>query len=222
MRKSLKLMVLAVPLCGAAALAAIAAGSGSKAADHLEPPGRTNASIDDTPDVPADIADVYAFVRGEEVILAMTFAGPGANTAPAIYDRDVLYKINVSTQAPADTPEIVVKFRFGPGAKPNTFGIRVEGLPGVTDGIVEGSVETILEEDGVKVMAGLFDDPFFFDSTGFRETRNTGEIRIRNTRDFFKGQNDTGVIFSIPRSRFTGAAMPINIWGTSARFGGNL
>jgi hypothetical protein len=196
-------------------------GGANRAADHLEPPGRTNKDIDSTPDVPADIADVFAFVRGDQVILAMTFAGPGANTAPAVYDRDVLYKINVSTQAPADTPEIVIKWRYGPGTEPNKFGIQVEGLPGVT-GVVEGSVEKVLEKDGVKVLAGLFDDPFFFDSRGFRETRNTGTLMFSNKRDFFAGQNDTAVIFSIPKDRFAGAAMPINVWGTTARFGGNI
>jgi hypothetical protein len=214
-----------LPLLGAGALAlAVGAavlfpGAANRAADHLDPPTRTDPAFDTTPDTPADIADVFAWSTGDTVKLALTFAGPSFGTQPAYYDRDVLYKINVSTAAPDDTPEYTIKVRFGPGAKPNEFGVRFEGIPGVT-GAVEGPVETVLEKDGVKAKAGLFDDPFYFDLLGFRESRSTGSIRFNNQRDFFKGQNDTAFIMEIPRSRFGTGNGTLSVWATTSRFGG--
>jgi len=194
-------------------------GGPNRAADHLDPPGRTDPAVDTTPDTPADIADVFAWYAGDTVKLALTFAGPSVGSQPAFYDRDVLYKVLVSTAPPDDTPEYTVKVRFGAGARPNEFGVRFEGVPGVA-GTIEGPVETVLQKDGVKAMAGLLDDPFFFDLVGFRETRSTGSIRFSNQRSFFTGQNDTGFILEIPRIRFAGGTGTINVWSTSARFGG--
>jgi len=194
-------------------------GAVNRAADHLDPPGRTDLAFDTTPDAAADIADVYAWYAGDDMRLALTFAGPSVGTQPAVYDRDVLYKILVSTAAPDDTPEIVIKVRFAPGAKPNEFGVRYEGIPGVT-GSIEGPVETILQKDGVKTFAGLLDDPFYFDLLGFRETRSTGSIRFNNQRSFFTGQNDTAFVIEVPKSRFAGGTGKLSVWSTAARFGG--
>lgn len=214
-----------LPLIGAGALAlAIGAalllpGAANRAADHLDPPARTDPAFDTTPDTPADIADVFAWYAGDTVKLALTFAGPSFGSQPAFYDRDVLYKILVSTAAPDDTPEYTIKVRFGAGAKPNEYGVRFEGIPGVS-GTIEGPVETVLEKDGVKAKAGLFDDPFYFDLLGFRETRSTGSIRFNNQRSFFTGQNDTAFVIEVPRSRFAGGNGKLSVWSTSSRFGG--
>jgi hypothetical protein len=78
-----------------------------------------------------------------------------------------------------------------------------------------------LEKDGVKVWAGLFDDPFFFDLQGFRDTLNTGTLSFDSERDFFAGQNLTAVVIEIPKDLIdTGA--PVDVWGATARFGGQL
>jgi hypothetical protein len=67
--------------------------------------------------------------------------------------------------------------------------VQVTGLPGGAS--VVGPVEQTLSVNGMLVKAGLFDDPFYFDLQGFRETRSTGTLRFNNQRDFFAGQNDT-------------------------------
>jgi hypothetical protein len=206
---------LAIAVAGAVVLP----GATNWAADHLDPPTRTDPAFDTTPDQPADIADVYAWYAGNDLRLALTFAGPSVGTQPAQYDRDVLYKILISTAPPDDTPEITIKVRFGPGAKPNQFGVRYEGIPGVT-GTIEGPVEAILQKDGVKTFAGLLDDPFYFDLVGFRETRSTGSIRFNNQRSFFTGQNDTAFVIELPKSRVAGGTGKIAVWSTAARFGG--
>jgi hypothetical protein len=192
-----------------------------QAADHLDPPSRTDAAVDTTPDKAADIADVYAWHTATSLIIAVTFAGPQAKAAPATYDRDVLYTVNVSTALPRSTPEFVITARFGsdPTAPNSKFGVQFSGLPGVT-GMIEGPVETNLVKDGVTVRAGLVDDPFFFDLQGFRTTQSSGTLAIDKNRDFFAGQNDTAIIIEIPRDRLGTNA--VDIWSTTARFGGNL
>jgi hypothetical protein len=219
MRRGTTLVWCAGALAVAAGAALLVPGAANWAADHLDPPSRTDPAVDTTPDAPADIADVFAWYGPDTVRLALTFAGPSVGSQPASYDRDVLYKILVSTAPPDDSPEYTIKVRFGAGTRPNEVGVRFEGAPGV-NGTIEGPVETILQKDGVKALAGLLDDPFFFDLLGFRETRSTGSIRFSNQRSFFTGQNDTGFILEIPRSRFAGGTGTINVWSTTARFGG--
>lgn len=192
------------------------------AADHLDPPNRTDAAVDTTPDKGGDIADVYAWHTATSLIVAVTFAGPQATTLPATYDRNLLYTINISTAAPRSTPEVVINARFGadPSAPNSKFGVQFSGLPGVAGGTIEGPVETNLTKDGVTVRAGLVDDPFFFDLQGFRTTLSTGNLAITKTRDFFAGQNDSAIIIEIPRDRLGTNA--VDIWSTTARFGGNI
>ena len=205
----------------AAAGAALIPGAKNRAADHFDPPGRTDPTVDTAPDLPADIADVYAWHTGDMLNLSVTFAGPNVNTAPAFYDRNVLYKVMVSTAPPDDTAEVTIRVRFGPGSRPNEFGVRFEGVPGVT-GTIEGPVETTLSKDGVQARAGLFDDPFTFDLQGFREIRPNGQVRFNNTRDFFDKQNDTGFVLSIPKDRFGSGTGTVRIWATTGRIGGQI
>ena len=207
---------------GLAALAAILVVPGQLAltADHIDPPTRTDPAVDPNPDIPADIADIYAFHDDNFVYLIDSIGGPAATNLPAFYDRDVLYTINVSTAAPQSSPEIAITFKFGPGTRPGEWGIQLANVPGV-DGTIVGSVERILSKDGVMVYAGLSDDPFFFDSQGLRESRQMGTIRFDKTRSFFGSKNITTIAIAIPKSRFP-ASGNMDIWTTSARFGGQI
>ena len=189
-------------------------------ADHLDPPMRTDILVDSTPDTAADIADIYAFQDANNLYLISTFGGPSATTLPAFYDRDVLHTLNISTSLPATSSDITIRFRFGPGANPGETGISVENVPGVSGAIV-GPVEQILTKDGVRVYAGLRDDPFFFDSQGLRESRTMGVLRFNNQRSFFGSKNITVVAIEIPRSRLNNATA-LDIWNTTARFGGQI
>lgn len=190
------------------------------AADHLDPPGRTDKAFDTTPDRAADIADVYAWHTDTAFIVAMTFAGPSATTRPGTYDRDVLYSINLSTDGVRETVELPIRIRFGGGG--GGYGVQISGLPGVT-GTLEGPVETDLTAaNGIKARAGLFDDPFFFDLQGFRETRSSGTLKFDKNRNFFAGLNDTAIVLEIPRSVLGNGANPVDVWGSTARFGGQL
>jgi hypothetical protein len=192
----------------------------TKAADHLDPPTRTDKDVQGArPDVPGDIADVFAWYTADSIIVVLTFAGPQPNNMPPFYDRDVLYTINISNAGARTDPEIQIRFRFGfDGQSP---GVQFTGVPGTT-GPITGPVQTVLTQGGVKAIAGIFEDPFFFDLLGFRQTRSTGTLAIQSTRDFFRGQNDTSVVIEMPRSAVLNNNQPLDIWATTARFGGNL
>jgi hypothetical protein len=220
MLRKTKFALAAATMASALGAMLIVPGQLALSADHLDPPMRADPAVDATPDIPADIADIYAFHDANNLYLISTFGGPAATTLPGFYDRDVLHTINVSTSPPASSSDITIRFRFGPGANPGETGISVENLPGVNGAIV-GPVEQILSKDGVRVYAGLRDDPFFFDSQGLRESRTMGTIRFDTTRSFFAAKNITVVAIEIPRSRI-GSGTNLDIWNTTARFGGQI
>jgi hypothetical protein len=219
MNRRRRVSFAAAGLSIAAGIALTAPGLYTIAADHLDPPARTDPAVDPTPDRPADIADLYAWHTDTSLVLVLTFAGPQATSQPATYDRDVLYSINISNASDLADTEIPIRIRFGQ-AGANQFGVQVSGVPGV-NGPIAGPVETDLDKDGVMVRAGLFDDPFFFDLQGFRETRSSGALMFDPDRDFFAGQNLTAVVIEMPRERVTNGN-PLNIWSSTARFGGQL
>ena len=168
-----------------------------RAADHLDPPARTDIRFDPTIDLPADIADIYAWTDTQSLNMVLTFAGPRTQD-PAYYDPNVRYFIHVSNAGRPDDDEYTIMCQFGPGQGGN--GIKCDGLPGVTGSII-GPVERILTApNGVKVYSGLRSDPFFFDVLGFRETNSTGTLSILNTRDFFFQGNDTTIAVQVPIS----------------------
>lgn len=204
---------------GAAALALSTSDRQAVAADHLDPPTRTDPAVDTTPDRSADIADIYVWHTADNVVVALTFAGPAPSGQRATYDRDVLYTINISNAGLPGDAEVAIRFRFGQDAAGNN-GVEISGLPDGGPPLV-GPVETTLSRNGILARAGLYDDPFFFDLQGFRETRSTGTLSFVPTRSFFSGQNDTALVIQIPRSRIE-TGNQLNVWATSARIGGQL
>ena len=193
-------------------------GESTQSADHLDPPARTDPDVDPTPDRAADIADVYAWSEGGNTNIAVTFAGPAPTDRPATYDRDVLYRVYLSTDGNALNTERVIEVRFGKDGTGNN-GVRADGLPVV--GTLVGPVETDLTQGAVKFRAGLFDDPFFFDLQGFKETRDTGTLQFDSERDFFANANATAFVMQFPTESL-GASGAITVWADTRRFGGQL
>lgn len=186
------------------------------AADHLDPPARTDPGTDPLPDKAADIADIYTFFDTTNFVVIMTFAGPQALTLPAVYDRDVLYTINLSNAGTRTDIEFPVEVRFGFDAN-NNPGVQVTNLPGGVT--VSGPVEqNLTAPNGIKVRAGLFDEPFFFDLQGFRTTKSSGKLSFDPNRNFFAKANDTAIVIQIPRSLIEVPGHTIDIWGSTSRF----
>lgn len=214
----------AYALVGAAALGAGSYGLlGANAADHLDPPGRTNPMA--TPpgtDRAADIADVYAWhdSAADTATLVMTFAGPNDPVADESItcDRDVLYTFHIDNDADRD-PDFDVRVRFGEDDQGNC-NVRIEGAPGAGGATIEGPVEYEIQRGNVRVFAGLREDPFFFDLQGFRNTLMTGTLSFVNDRDFFAGKNDSAVVIEMPLDAVSPTNAPFSVWGTTARAGG--
>jgi hypothetical protein len=207
---------VALPSALAVALLAFVAERATNAADHFDPPLRVGTDTNTAGlDVAADIADLYAFHDAANVYLAVSFGGPSATTLPAFYDPDVLYTINVSNAGSRTDTEFPIEIRFGrDGANP---GVEVRNLP--SNAIIQGPVErNLTSSNGIMVRAGLFDDPFFFDPQGLRETRATGNLAFNNQRNRFAGLNSTFVIIAIPRVLIN-QGQPLDVWVTSARIG---
>jgi hypothetical protein len=218
MKINRRLLALGLPACLLVLGASFFASLGTPAADHIEPPTRTDPQVDPTPDAAADLADVYAFFDAENVVFAVTFGGPAATSLPAFYDRDVLYTLHLSNDGDPATTEFPVRIRFGFDG--NKTGVQVTGLPGNVT--VQGPVETNLQQGGITVRAGLFDDPFFFDAQGLRESRQMGTIRFNNQRSFFGSKNITAVIIQMPRSLIQSGFNRLHVWSETGRLGGQL
>lgn len=211
-------MTASLAMVGAVALAA----GGYRmlvAADHFDPPLRTDPNADTVPDAAADIADIYLFHTADDLVMALTFAGPQATTLPAVYDPDLVCFLHLSNDGDARTTEFPIRIQFGRDPAGNS-GVRITGLPGGVT--LTGPVETDLQANGIIARAGLFDDPFFFDSRGLRETRATGTLSFDSTRDFFSAQNITIVVIQIPLDQVRGTGGRLNLWSEALRFGGQL
>lgn len=190
------------------------------AADHLDPPMRTDPAVSTMADTAADIADVFAFNDANTVTLIVTNAGPRAGGLPAVYDKNVIYRLHISTDGDATTDENIIDVRYGQDPSGN-WGVQFSGIPG-TAAPISGPVQTTLTSGaGTRAIAGLFDDPFFFDLQGFKDTQATGTLSIKNTRNAFAGKNDTSFVIDFPRAAITPTNNTITVWAETRRISGS-
>jgi hypothetical protein len=156
----------------ACAGAMIAYGKKAQSADHLDSPAATM-------DPAADINDVYSWMDGNNMILAMTVF-PNAKTVSKFSDK-IQYVFHTTSAA-----------TFG-GAAMNTDVICTFAADQTaqcwagTDEYVKGNASAstgLASTDGkFKVFAGLRGDPFFFNLAGFRDTVDTVKS-VKNTLMF--------------------------------------
>jgi len=206
----------------------------SHAADHLDPPARTDP-MNSGMDRNADIADVYAWHQGDAasrtLVVIMSFSGPNAPAAGQRMpcDRDVLYGIHIDNTNDGNA-DVNVYARLAQDEQMNCF-VQWTGVPG-TSGAVVTPAEYVRTVGGTRLYAGLRDDAFFFDLQGFRDTLmvagNPGTeagvggmrgIRMTNDRDFFAGKNTSALALEMPIAGALGAGSSIRVWGTTARIG---
>ncbi len=184
------------------------------AADHSDAPPSTD-------DAAADIADVYAWHtdRGTLVVV-MTFAGLRGPGDDPVYEQDTLYTIHIDNTADPveklqytdndndNASDIQINVRFGQNNL-GDWGVQFNGVPGADDETFDGPVQTPLPNGTAQVIAGNFDDPFFFDFEGFVATRANllddadpediafasilGEAPV----DFFAGTNVMAIVVEV-------------------------
>jgi hypothetical protein len=154
MRTSRALASLAV-LAGVACVVGYSASALS--ADHQDAPGTMNAPT-------ADINDVFSWMDGSNVVLAMTVY-PAAPTG-ALFDDHVQYVIHTAsgTAFGATSSNVDIIATFDTTQKISLWVGTTEFVTG------DASLTSGLESpDGkVKVFAGLRADPFFFNLDGFK------------------------------------------------------
>lgn len=191
------------------------------AADHLDPPARVDITVTPGLDQAADIADVYAWHQGTgtsaRLVTILTFAGPNEPIAGQATpcDPDVLYSIHINN----GSTQFDIRARFAEDDVGNCF-VQLAGVPGAGAGTFEGPTDRPFRRRGVDVFAGLRDDPFFFDLTGFRQTLTSGTIMMINDRDFFSGKNTSALVLEFPLGAVSPTGETLDIWATTARIGG--
>lgn len=222
--------LLVLGLAGAAGLASTS-GTYVEAADHLDPPLRTNpadppAGAGTAADREADIADVFAWHTGSgatgTITTVLSFGGPNPPAADQAVpcDPDVVYQIHISSDADFED-EHTIEARFGTDDLDNCF-VRVTGAPGMmaSEEIVvpvEYDASLNVPSGVVRVHAGLHDDAFFFDLEGFRTTVMTGTLSFVNDRDFFAGQNTPAIVVEFPLLAVSPANERFRVWASTNR-----
>ncbi|MEZ4385888.1 MAG: DUF4331 family protein [Nannocystaceae bacterium] len=175
------------------------------AADHVDAPG-----VEGNP--AADITDFYAWHKDDGKIVAIiSFAGLTEVGQPATYDASTVYGIHIDNNGDNE-PDENVWIRFGQNSG-GDWGVQVEGL--AADPVV-GPVETVIDAPlGLRVFAGLRDDPFFFDLQGYLETLDTATIAFDSSRDSFAMTNVTAIVVELSTDAVSGGSDNIQMWATT-------
>ena len=175
-----------------------------QAADHLDAPAVMA-------DPSADLNDFYSFVNpndANEVISILT-VHPLATGASQFSDA-VIYDVWFSADADAG---VAVQCRFDAEQR-----INCTGPGGAT---ASGNTGNIIDGDGMRVWAGLTDDPFFFDLTAFRATVASGVPAFTDPgTDFFAGLNTLAIVVGIDKDRVDDGGPIQKTFVSSARVGG--
>jgi len=248
MRKGkLATAALSLAAAGAAILfgTAPATGLGVREAAKFEPKADHRDGSLIIIDPAADLADVYAFLNPNDptkVVLALTvnpFQAPGNGQ---FFSPDVLYQFKIDNgggkdgSGPLDAVEdLVIQATFtkasddqqfsvvGP-VKPKKAGtlnslVKLGKDQAAITGAADGTVTTA--SNGIKVFAGLREDPFFFDLI-FGE-KAAGVIKgpavaLRTPGvDFFAGVNVSILAVELPASLLKGNGTSVKIWATTSR-----
>jgi len=185
---------------------ALALSSGNAiGSDHQEAPGATAL-------LAADIGDYYVWHEDTSLNLILTFGTFAPPDAPGSYNSDILYGFHFDTSAPADgVSDVDIYARFAQAAD-GSWGLQVTGAG---DAPIVGAVEQQLTNGSATAWAGVRDDPFFFDQTGFRETVATGTISFDPTRDDVAGLNITAIAIQLPIDAVKAGGGEFETWTTT-------
>ena len=201
------------------------------AADHGDSPAVAN-------DQGGDIADSYIFLDPNDnsrVIIAGTIHGfivPNEMVNFGIFDENIRYRFELELTGDA-RPDRFIDIRFTPKTQsssqvqtatitlPSGQTFNAPGTVPTLDPEPPAPVITTNQATGVQFFAGVVDDPFNFDITGFSRyaapARNgTGlpdKSQLQRGRDSFAGYNILGIALSFPVSvlRAAGASNEIGL-----------
>jgi hypothetical protein len=201
------------------ALVAGSAAFPAGAADHLDAPAvKTDGSI--------DINDVYIFHPGpagsqdlDRTTLVMT-VNPGAGAISGTdFNPKARYKFLIDQNGDAK-PDIILRTQFGQPGSNGQQRLVVRWIEGDDEEtIAQGWTEEVIEDDDVRVFAGLRDDPFFFDLANFNNGATfcgvEGGLPVSN---FFAGLDVSALVIEVPTAWFK--ADEVGVWGQTKKPGG--
>ncbi|MEM6515807.1 MAG: DUF4331 family protein [Bacteroidota bacterium] len=192
------------------------------AADHIDAPAVTGTS--------SDITDFYAFegLNGSTIAFAVNTQGLTApmETDALAFDEDVLYEINIDTNADA-VEDFVIQaiprngkmYVFGPEA-PTSTGLNSTILlstPMEVDITAYGQNAITASENGMSIFAGPRDDPFFMDFVQYGEIIAGNATAFNNPGDdTFAGTNVLSLVVEVPKSMIGGTGS-VNTWVETKR-----
>ncbi|MBI2503643.1 MAG: DUF4331 family protein [Chloroflexi bacterium] len=166
----------------AVGLVLLLATAGLQASDHRDAPlAKANAA--------ADINDLYAFVKGPSLIVAVT-VNPFLASEARLFDPNVRYKIHVDTDGNA-LADMNLELRFNRSGRVSTTGNL---KPLVTD-----------------LFTGRREDPFFFDL----DLLSQGPIG----QDTFAGADVAAIVVELNLKRLTRRGANLGIWATTHKQG---
>ncbi|HLQ45957.1 MAG TPA: DUF4331 family protein, partial [Planctomycetaceae bacterium] len=184
----------------------MAAMKGASAADHRDAPALLTENGGDKS---LDINDVYVFqspANHKHTVLIMTvnpLTIPGEHPE---FSSTGAYHFNVDTDGDA-VEDLRFKFQFQPSrhGKQHFTVTQTRHQPIVLTRTAETGRNKILP-GGLKVTAGLFDDPFFFDLDAFKGMDHASgaerEFNDGSENNFFEGFNVTAIVLEVPNTIF--------------------
>ena len=173
-----------------------------KASDHLDAPSLTGNGQQ-------DINDLYAFQSNiaDNSVLILTVNPNAGRSSPTTFGTDTAYRFEVDTNGDAFsniTYEASFLAAVGPAQNQAYSLTRTNNDTGASQLIATGVTGTNANvtsgNSAGTVLAGTFDDPFFFDNTG-------------DGLDSFANQNVSAIVLEIESTDF--GAESIGVWGTT-------
>ena len=194
-----------------AAMTALFATSPS-AADHRDGP-----LIPPTPSVRSDLNDLYVFKAAPQsptTVIIMTMNPMAGLVEPTTFLSNARYEALVDSDGDA-APNTAFRITFSQQTRAGEQDLTVTGADGRVR--ARGLVgQTITLDGGGRIMAGVFDDPFFFDMIAFRQGMEfcSGDSGL----NFFRGLNTNAIVLEVPHDMLGGPQ--IGVWGRIVSNGG--
>jgi len=174
-----------------------------------------------------DLGDLYVFrspANANNTVLIMTLGSFAGVKSKPVFKPKVDYEFRIDIDLDGAT-DIIFRFVFG---DPNAQGVqtltfkRTRGFDGL-ETLASGKTGVNLSvTGGGQLRAALFDDPFFFDQSGFNTLFIQGQPgfpRAVGTAKNFYGPtaNVLGIVLEIPSSNIIASAGPlIGVWARTA------
>ena len=150
-----------------AVVGALVLALSTQAADHADSPDTSQGNL--------DVNDLYAFVDGDDLILAMTVAPlltPGEATERAALNPNGIYEFNLDVERDGVAESVIQVVAQGDGPKQTITVLGPTAAPpSATRRILDGSrisgpFGSTFSGGGVQAFVGPRDDPFFINLFG--------------------------------------------------------